>query len=297
MQSTENRQIQDNDEVSLLDVMRFFSRNGKFIGLTTLGLLVSAITLSLLLSKQYQKQLTLLVRPIQLPLAQPFPGLDAYQVNTLAVELLQERPQNQITPDHIANDKISIKPKYNSTTQQLDITLRSPDLSFLSNAAPRVLSQLNSDFQDILSKTLQTNISSIALQIQRNQVTLAQMEQQIAQLKFSNLANSQGVRTVARLEALETQRVIYITTIATLKFDKQYLEQAQKNPAELAAKAISVQILTESEVRPTRSLQQVAIPAIVGSFIVAVLAAIIRHSVTRLQDELFKQKPKSSKEV
>jgi hypothetical protein len=97
--------------------------------------------------------------------------------------------------------------------------------------------------------------------------------------------------------ALEEQRSRYIETITSLEFDKQNLLQAQKNPAEFASRAILLQILAESPVRQSRSLMMVALLAVIASFMVAVLAAIIRDQIARLQGETSKQKIVSSKNV
>lgn len=298
MKHTELRKSPDEDEISLLDIIHFFIGNGKFLVATTVGLSAIVIILSLLLPKQYQKQLSLSLKLVPVPLSQPFPGLDPIQISTRAVELLRDRPTNQITPKPKDDaGKISAKAKYDPITQRLDVTLRSPDPNFLSAAPPKIVSEIKSEFQDIVSDSIQNNIPLTELQIKRNQEGLAKLEEQIALLRPSPVSNPQGLRTVARLESLETERVKLLTTIATLKFDKEYLEQAQKKPAEFAAKVISIQILTESSVRPSRSLGLVALLAIIGSFAIAVIAAIVREQAVRLQYELSAQKIEGTKDA
>lgn len=143
MKHTELRKSPDEDEISLLDIIHFFIDNGKFLVVTTVGLTALAIILSLLLPKQYQKQLSLSFKLVPVPLSQPFPGLDLIQISTRAVELLRDRPTNQITPKPKDDaDKIRAKAKYEPITQRLDVTLRSPDPTFLSAAPPKIVGQL-----------------------------------------------------------------------------------------------------------------------------------------------------------
>jgi hypothetical protein len=90
--------------------------------------------------------------------------------------------------------------------------------------------------------------------------------------------------------ALEAQRSRYVDSITSLQFDKQYLAQSQKNPAQFASQAILVQILSQSQVRSARSPLKVAVLAVIAGFMVATLAAIIRDQVVRSQDKMSKQK-------
>lgn len=283
MQNTKAGEIQVEGEISLADIIRFFSFNLKFLGLTTVCLSAIAIILPILLFKQYQKHLTLLVKPVPASISKPIPSLDLNQINTV-VELLQDRSREQITSKSQANaDKIITTAKYNPITQRLDVNLRSPDPSLLNAATPTLINQLKTKFPATLDETIRTSITSTELQIDRNQAAVASLEKQVGKLRLSsNLSNPQEIRTVARLEALERQRANYLTAIATLRYDTEYLEKVQKNPVEFADKVISVQILSESGVRQTPSLLQVAVLAIIASFMVAVFAAIIRNQIAPL---------------
>ena len=285
VEHTEQRAIQDEDEISLVDIIRFFSRNLKFLALTTLGLSAIAITLFLLQPKQYQKQLTLSVKPGSITLSTPLNlltssrllvDLDVNQVSNLAVTLLQNQPSNQIASTA----------KYNTANQQIDLTLQSPDPNLLRLADSKILNQLTTGFQKPLDRIVAANLIRVDLELNRSKQILAQMEKQIAQ-------TPKGIPATApnpRLLALEEQRSRYVDSITSLEFDKQYLVQARKNPAQFASQVISVQILTESKVRPARSPMKVVVLAAIASFILAVLAALIRDQVEGLQDEMSKQK-------
>lgn len=303
LQHTKPMQTQDEDELSLVDIIRFFSRNRKFLMLTTAGLSAIAIILSALQPKQYQKQLTLSVKAIPLPLSQPTLGLDANQLSARSVESLKDRSREDRSREQSGSNsrdnvaKMIARPRYDPVNQRLDVGLRSSDKGLLKAAGPQVISQIKSEFQDLLGETIETNITSIEFQIARNQRALGKLEEQISKLRLPNLSSSQELRTVPRLEALETQRVNYITAISNLEFDKEYLEQAQKNLDEFASQAISVQVLIESDIQQPRSLIQVAVVAVIASFFVAVFAAVIRELMGRLIDELPQGKPQPSKEV
>lgn len=264
-------------EISLVDLVRFFFYKWKFLALTTAGVSAIAIAFSLAQPKQYQKQLTLSVKPVPVPVS-AFPAIDVNQANTLAVGFLQNPKLDQTTA----------RVKYEPTTQQIDLTLRSPNASVLTNASSKVVNHLETSFEKILGRTLTTSIASLEIDLKRNKQILNQLKQQSSQFSPTN---------ESRLGALETQQAQKVASIADLEFSQQYLQQAQGNLAEFTSKVISIQILNESNVLQTRSPVQVAVIAIIASFMVAVLAAIIRDQILRLRNELSQQKPHNSSGV
>ncbi len=283
LEHTQQQTIQDDDEISLVDIIRFFRRNAKFLILTTLGLSAIAITLSLLQPKQNQKQLTLSVKSGSLALSNSSLGnprqlvdLDINQLSNLAVTLLQNQPPEQTTSTA----------KYNVLTQQIDLTLQSANPNALTAADSKVLSRLTAGFQRTLDKIVATNFSRIEVDLQRSKRLLTEMETQIAQTPKTPATTAPN----PRLMALEAQRSRYVDSITSLQFDKQYLAQSQKNPAQFASQAILVQILSQSQVRSARSPLKVAVLAVIAGFMVATLAAIIRDQVVRSQDKMSKQK-------
>jgi len=280
-QNTELRTIEDEDEISLLDIIQFFRRNWRFMAWGTLGLSAVAIALSLLMPKQYQKQLTLSVTPVPISVS-GIPGVDIQQASNKTVKLLENHY------DKI--DETEVRSTYNSETQQIDITVRSPDTGFVAEAGSQVSTLLHQEFQGIFGQAIANSLFSTELEITKQQQVLEQLEQQIAQVRDSNNIDPQRIRMTVRLEALETQRSEVLARIASLEFDKQYLEPAQENLAEFTSQIISIQLLSESKVEPTRSLVQIAVLAAIASFMVAILAAIIRDQARRLKDELSQKK-------
>lgn len=266
------------DEISLVDIVRFFIRHGRLITLMTVVLSAIAISFSLLKPQSYQKQLTLSIKPLAVPIPGATPGLDSNQANTLAVEFLQNQPLAQITA----------QPQYDATTQKISLLLRSPSPERLTTANSEIQKQLQTQFQETLGQTLQTSLTSVEIQLKKNQQVLAQLERQTAQSTPTN---------EVRQQALETQRASRVANIAELEFDKQYLEQAQENLAEFAAQAISIQILAESNLPPTRSPMPVIIIALIASFMVAVFAAIIIDQIPRLKKDLLQEKSRGSSNV
>jgi hypothetical protein len=275
----EYKATQAEDEISSIDIIWFFSRNAKLIGLITVGLSVIAIALSLLSPKQYQKQLTLSVKPSSIPLSvQPFPAIDVHQTGALAVEFLES----------FNADQISATAQYNAETQRITLNLQSPNASSLNTVAPKVVSQLNTQFQQPLSQILANSLMATELQLSRQKQTLAQFQQFAAEIPPTS---------TPKLQALEAQQANSVATIAALQFDKNFLQQGQKNLADLTGKVMPVQILSESEVQQPRSSGQQVVIAVVASFMVAVLAAIIYEQVARLKNELSKQKNHRSIDV
>lgn len=264
-------------EISLVDLVRFFFYQWKFLALTTAGVSAIVIAFSLVQPKQYQKQLTLSVKPVPIPVS-AFPAIDINQANTLAVGFLQNPKLDQTTT----------RVKYEPTTQQIDLTLRSPNASVLTNASSKVVNHLETSFEKILGKTLKTSIASLEIDLKRNKQILNQLKQQSSQFSPTN---------ESRLGALETQQAQKVASIADLEFSQQYLQQAQGNLAEFTSQVMSIQILNESNVLQTRSPVQLAVIAVIASFMVAVLAALIRNQILRLRNELSQQKPHDSSGV
>ncbi len=287
-QYTEPRQIQNEDEVSLVDIIRFFRLNWKFLGLITIALSSVAIALSLSRPQLYQKQLVLAIKPLPLTLAsQSMTTMNVDEAGARAVTILKNQKLDQLTTTAT----------YDAVTQQVDLTLDSPNQSALAGASSKVISQLNTQFEKQLAKSLKTALTSTTLELKRYQQILAQLERQVDQLPVKDTRVPQGIRLEARRRAMESERGRFVTLIATQTVDKEYLEQALKNPAQLSGQVISVQVLSEADVQKTRSPMQLVILSIIASFILAVLAAIIREQIPRLKYELSKEKVNESTDV
>jgi hypothetical protein len=273
VQHDKQRLVENEDIVSLVDIIQFLSRNSKFLGVTTAVLSVIAIAFSLLTTpKQYQKQLSLSLASNSLPLTlQSSAARDVNQMGALAVEFLE---QAQLDP-------ITVKARYNADTQKIYLILQSPEDKALSQSGSQIVSLLKKSFQQPLRHTLESTIAANELSLQRQKLILAQLDQQIAKFPPTNKPG---------LEALQTQRAQQVTLIGSIVFDQQYLEKAHKNIAGFSDQVMSVEIWSESGVQQTRSSGQIGIIAIVGSFMVAVLAAIARNQIPRLKNELSKHK-------
>jgi hypothetical protein len=205
--------------------------------------------------------------------------MDDNQASTIAVKFLED----------LKLDRITAQTKYDPATKQIDLTLQSTNTNALNNVGSTAVRQVETGFEQIMDKSIGTTLSSLETQIQRNKRVLDQLKQQSAQFSPTN---------EFRLGATEIQRTQYLAALTALEFDKQYLEQSKKNLTEFTTQVISVQLLAESDKPPqSRSLMQVAVIAVIASFIIAVLAAIIRAHILRLQNELSQQKPQDSSGV
>lgn len=275
------------NEITLEDIIHFLRLNIKFLGMVTIALSAIGIFLLLLKPKQYQKKLTLSVQPIPIllsfqPTAQSrltneyFPTLSIAQSGRLAVAILQNQQLSQI----------SVNSRYDEINEQIYLSLSSTNLSVLEVASTQIDSQVRSGFQKELNELLKIYLSRIQMELARRQQVLIQLQQQISQSPPKPVPTDTG----ARREALETERAKTVAQIAALKFDKNYLEQAQKNSAEFTSQVIWVQILSKSNVQPTRSPFVLGIITVIASFMLAVLATIIRDFVAVWHDELSQQK-------
>ena len=267
----------EEDEISLIDIIRFFRDNWLFLTVTTLGLSALATTLSLLQPKEYQKKLTLQIQPHPVTIAaNEIPNLDSNQASQLATTFLQNQKLEEIT----------LKPVYDTTTQQVNVTLESSNSQALNNISEKLINQLEEDLQTEVQENIEQISDSVALELNKNQQILEQIERQIAQSSPND---------TAKREALETQRANKIVSNTALEFDQQYLEEIEANLAEFTEKVFSIQSISDSEAMETRSLVQIAILSLIASFMVAVLAAIIRSQIPYIQAELARKAVKEKK--
>jgi hypothetical protein len=193
-------------------------------------------------------------------------------------------------------DQVTAVPTYNASTQQIDLTLQSPNPSTLAGVSSKVTSQVNAYLQKQLDRSIKNSLKGATQQLNRYQKIVNRLEQQIKQLPVPTGKTPEALRAEVRLRSLEAQRAELINSMTTQEVDEEYLEQALRNPAQFSDQIMSVQVLTESEVRQTRSLLQVMVLAVIASFMVAVLAAILRVQVPRLKYELSQEKIDKSPE-
>jgi hypothetical protein len=284
VEHNKHRLLEHEDIAPFVEIIQFLSLNWKFLGLTTLILSAIALAYCLLTTpKQYQKQLTVSVTSPSVPLSVTSPSvplavpsssaiaLDVNKAGAMAVEFLKS---SQL-------DQISVTSRYDVDTQKIELNLQSPDAKALNTADSQVISQLKTKFQQPLSQTLKTSLIATEVQLKKQQLVLAQLEQLIAQTPPINGATQ---------EALSIQRAQSLANVTALKFDQNYIEQSLKNLADFTEKFMSVQIVNASDVQQTRSSGQMFVIAVITSFMLAVLAVIIRDQLVRLKYELSKKK-------
>ncbi|MEQ9370518.1 MAG: hypothetical protein RIG63_16070 [Coleofasciculus chthonoplastes F3-SA18-01] len=69
-------------------------------------------------------------------------------------------------------DKIEVKSNYNTQTQQINITVRSPDTRFLAEAASQVSTRLQQQFPAPLGHAIANSLCRIELEINQPQQVL-----------------------------------------------------------------------------------------------------------------------------
>lgn len=287
-QYIEPREIPNEDEVSLVDIIRFFRLNWKFLALVTVVLSSIAITFSLLKPQPYQKQLTLSVKPTSHSLSSvSVPSMSVEEVRLQAVEFLQNQKLSNITTTAA----------YDTSSQKINLTLESPDQSALAGASDQAISQLKTQFQKILSADIERGLRKIKQDHKREQRVQAQLEKQVNQLPPLNKTEPKQFQIEARLRSLEAQRANLAASMAANEVDQEYLEQAKGNLAQVAEQAIAVQVLKESEVQQTGSLRVLIVIAVIASFMVAVFTALIRSQVPRFKEELSRKQINSNTDV
>jgi len=95
----------------------------------------------------------------------------------------------------VLHDEIEVKSNYNTQTQQINITVRSPDTPFIAYAASQVSTLLQQEFPARLGYAIANSLCPIELEINQPQQILEQLDQQIAQVRHSNSIDPQRIRT------------------------------------------------------------------------------------------------------
>lgn len=264
----------EDDEISLIDIIGFFGRNWRFIGVIMIGFAAIALLYSFSRPQSYQKQVTLLVEPNPLTVGSvELPGITVAEIGALAVESLQDQTFETVTP----------QATYDTTTQEIAVTFDAPSASNLDEVMPQVLSQLELDLQEPLEKTLEKSLVAMDISLERQEKLIESMEAQIAQVPPTE---------ESRLIGLENQRATLTTILTALEIDREYLEQGLQDLEELREEVLPIEVLEESEVQSiARSPIQIIILSLIAGFMVAVLAAVIREQIPRIKAELEAQKP------
>lgn len=304
------------DEISLVDVIRFLIRQGKVITLATLGLAIASITPFLLQPTQYKKTISLSIEPKAL---QKFQGLGnnsldnntasgnpqgiipyatKAEVNEVVAVSLETEEKDQSYPQAELYQR---ETSYDSKSGSIEIALVAPDIGTIQDI-------VWSEFQAVVLQDLQRRVQSqaqqvletMAYQLEQKQQALLQLEQEISLLQANRSEST-------RLEALEAQRSQVVMEIAALEFDVNTLGKELQTPAVLFAQAYGVNLIVDpriQEVRtwatppkeekeqlgpiivPQRSPLQIVVLYVIASFMVSVIGALIWDSVPRIRAEL-----------
>ncbi|NEO26603.1 MAG: hypothetical protein F6K03_06830 [Kamptonema sp. SIO4C4] len=280
------------EEISLVDIIRFFARQGKLILFTTLGLTALAVAYTLIQQSapSYQKELTLTVEPTAIPFSgNSGVSLPTYsnssQANTAAIEFLNTQE----------TETVDLNAVYEEETGEVILTLQSPTPEPLPTQSEQVLEQLQQDLQTALKKDILRNLAQLETRLSREQAILREIEAEIAQTPpvEANVDNP-------RLSSLESQRTRQLALLADLEFDQNYLQEALTDLEDFTQQVYSIEIEEESEIQQqsSRSPLQVGILAFIAGFMVSVLIAIIQEQIPQIRAELAKstaEKPENDR--
>jgi hypothetical protein len=254
-------------EIAFADVKDFFRSNWKFLVLATLAFLVVFIAIILLSPRQYTTRLTMVVTPVpsEFLVAIGQPVVDQSRANNLAVKYLQDADL----------EGVSISPTYNITTSEIDVVLQSSSYTALQEAKSKLPEIIESNFQEEykepLEQAVKVRMATLERQIQAEREVMGLMEQRIKEVS----ANGSDDLDLAKLEALEGQIANSRAAIDRSEVQIRQLENVQRNLSSLAGELVVAEI-TGSEGSRSRLLNLMIPLAVIFSFVMAVVAAIVR---------------------
>lgn len=261
------------DEIVLSDILGFFRSNWKLIGLLTLLFSALAIGLASLLPDQYNKRVTLAVRPVpsdlQISLGQP-PVMTPKPAGDLAVAYIQNADLGSV----------DASPSYNNVTQWVEVALQSRDSDALKDVGPTLVEAVESSFQSnyetAFRAAVETETARLERTVEDQREALATLDRQIEQVEPAQTGGTEDVAAIVRLQVLETQRADQTAALAADENRSAYLGEALQDLPERARDATSVEVLEESGTPQSRSLAPLMILTVLFSFVLAVIVAIIR---------------------
>ncbi|WP_166395372.1 Wzz/FepE/Etk N-terminal domain-containing protein [Rubrobacter marinus] len=264
------------DEIVLSDILGFFRANWKLIGLLTLLFSALAIGLALLLPDQYNKRVTLAVRPVpsdlQTSLNQP-PVMTPKQAGDLAVAYIQNADLGGV----------DASPTYNNVTQWVEVALQSRDRDALNGVAPVLVEAVENGFstnyEAAFRAAVETEVTQLRRGLENQREILEDLDNQIEQSGPVQTGGTEDVAAIVRLQALETERADQNAAIAADENRLAYLEEALRDLPQRARDATSVEVLEESGTPQSRSLVPLMILAVLSSLVLAVIVAIVRTAV------------------
>ena len=259
----------EDGEITFIDVLGFLRRNWKFLGLLTGVLSAAAVTLVLLLPKEYQKEVTLVI--------------------TLAPsELLAEvREQSEALPsqDQLGNSAesslqgedfgdVEVVPKYDAPTRRINVVLRSGNEDSLAGATPGMVSFLETRLQETYERDFDGAVEKALTNAERD-VEAQRASVNRAEQEFEQASGT--TREAAMSGAVSGTFVL----LAQAESKLENLEQTREELPRLKAEAVSVEVLTESDVQQVRTTAALVLLAVVASFAAAVALALAREALAR----------------
>ena len=264
-------------EFALADVMGFLGSNWKFIGLLTLLLSAAVVSTALLLPQQYNKQFTLDINAVPTELSVELnqrPVLDNAQIGNLAVEYLQ----------NATLEGVIVNPAYNITTRQVNVALQSRSKDALEAAVPALVKLLEDKFlaayEKALGGALEAQVSVVERELETDRETLELIDEDLKRTLAGN-ADVENPGTASRVDGLEAARADTLVKVVRSEANRRSLEEMRRDVPEIAAEAITVEVLSESEARQSRSLIPVTALALMLGLVAAVVAALVRTVLRR----------------
>lgn len=264
-------------ELALADVTGFLGSNWKFIGLLTLLLSAAVVSTALLLPQQYNKQFTLDINAVPTELSVELnqrPVLDDAQIGNLAVEYLQ----------NATLEGVIVNPAYNITTRQVNVALQSRSKDALEAAVPALVKLLEDKFlaayEKPLGAALEAQVSVVERELETNREALGSIDGDLKRTLAGN-TDLENPRIESRVDGLEAARADTLVRVVRSEVNLRNLEEMRRNVLEIAAEAVAVEVLSESEAQQSRSLVPVSALALMLGLVGAVVAALVRTVLRR----------------
>jgi hypothetical protein len=277
--NTEQAPVYDDDEISLIDIIRFFQRHWRIIGGGTIAIALLTSVFSLSKPPSYEKSMTLQVEE------NPMPRLLSQLSND--ADLSGSKAANQNETGAWASEALATleleavslqEPTYDAATASIPLTLSASQPEPLAQITDELMEQLAIAWQLPLRRTLEDQQLLLDVESQQAQEAIAQLDQQIAAIPADN---------TPRRIALENQRAEVLRQEAELAFQQQYIQDSIDNLGTQSAAQLPLTVVEESDViTVARSPLQIAILSLIAGFMVSTLVAILIEQWPRWQAEL-----------
>lgn len=271
------------DEISLIDILKFFRRQLKVIGGVTVAVVLLGLGASLSTTPQARRELLLtltlppefIVDP-NIAAAESLMRNDVLAAGTLA--LSQDLPETLDNSAQSIDVTASLSSSPENNPEHLQLILVSENAAILEASEQLVLDELQGVADEAIEVYVEPEIARLDLLIQRTREKIARLEAQLASV--STLVETDSVMLSSVLQL--SQQSVLAEEISKL-LDYELQREGLSNLVAGNESLVSIEVLMTSQTEQSSSLVKRLILSAIAGFMISILAALIVDKWSQLR--------------